>query len=151
MFRFEPLIVAVECRSVGDAHKLVSIASACGFRESGISSVGRRVIVGIRCSIRLEVPLGGSNGLLVSEEYVRFLVGIANGKMEVNRKRTDLFFDKLVSSGFGGVENGVGSGDGDELECVEAKKIEACLGSLSESQEIDDGGMLLLFFYLAYK
>lgn len=141
MFRFEPLIVAVECRDVGDAQKLVSVAVSCGFRESGISSVGKRVIVAIRCSIRLEVPLGGNGGLLVSEEYVRFLVGIANGKMEVNRKRTDLFFAKLVSSGFGGGENGVASGDGDELECAEVKKVEACFGSLSESREMDNGGM----------
>ncbi|KAL8103966.1 hypothetical protein AgCh_028255 [Apium graveolens] len=137
VFRFEPLIVAVECRSVEDGNKLVSVAVSCGFRESGISSVGKRVIVAIRCSIRLEVPLGESGRLLVSEEYVRFLVGIANVKMEANRKRTDLFYEKLVSSGFGGEENGVAS---EELECTQVKKIEACFSSLTEYREIDDGG-----------
>ena len=149
VFRFEPLIVAVECRDVGSAQSLVSIAISCGFRESGITSVSKRVIVAIRCSIRLEVPLGGSGRLLVSEEYVRFLVGIANGKMEVNRKRTDQFFAALLRNGFGGVENGVGSGDCDGLECEEVKKMESCFGALSESGQIDDCGILLCI-YLAY-
>lgn len=134
MFRFEPLIIAVECRDVVSAQSLVSIAISCGFRESGITSVSKRVIVAIRCSIRLEVPLGDSCSLLVSPEYVRFLVGIANEKMEVNRKRTDQFFAALLSNGFGGVENG----DSDGLEGSEAPKMESCLSSLSESPHIED-------------
>lgn len=35
VFRFEPLIVAVECRDVAAAQALVSTAISCGFRESG--------------------------------------------------------------------------------------------------------------------
>lgn len=35
VFRFEPLIVAVECRDVPAAQALVSTAISCGFRESG--------------------------------------------------------------------------------------------------------------------
>lgn len=79
------------------AHGLVGLAVSSGFRESGISSVGKRVIVGIRCSIRLEVPLGVLGGVMVSEEYVRYLVGIANEKMECNRKRTHGFFQGFVN------------------------------------------------------
>lgn len=55
----------------------------------GITSIQKRVIIAIRCSIRLEVPLGQFGSVLVSKEYVRYLVGIANEKMEANRKRTD--------------------------------------------------------------
>ncbi|KAL5775354.1 hypothetical protein ACOSP7_012911 [Xanthoceras sorbifolium] len=98
VFRFEPLIVAVECRDVESAHRLVSLAVASGLRESGVASVKRRVIVGIRCSIRLEVPFGESGGVLVSQDYVRFLVGVANEKMEANRRRTDGFLQALVGS-----------------------------------------------------
>ncbi|RWW09640.1 hypothetical protein BHE74_00008817 [Ensete ventricosum] len=35
VFRFEPLIIAVECRDVAAAQVLVSTAISCGFRESG--------------------------------------------------------------------------------------------------------------------
>lgn len=80
----------------------MSLAISSGFRESGITSSHKRVIIAIRCSIRLEVPLGDTSRIMVSPEYVRYLVGIANEKMEANRKRSDGFFRVLRSSGFTG-------------------------------------------------
>ncbi|XP_047941787.1 tRNA wybutosine-synthesizing protein 2/3/4 isoform X1 [Salvia hispanica] len=100
VFRFEPLIIAVECVNVEAAQSLVSLAIACGFRESGITSVSKRTIIAIRCSIRMEVPLGSTHKLMVTPEYVEYLVDIANEKMGTNRKRTDHFHDKLRENGF---------------------------------------------------
>ncbi|CAN8246270.1 unnamed protein product [Cochlearia groenlandica] len=102
VFRFEPLIIAVECKDLGSAQFLVATAISAGFRESGITSCGdgRRVIIAIRCSIRMEVPLGDTEKLMVSPEYVKFLVDIANEKMVANRKRTDGFGLALRSNGF---------------------------------------------------
>lgn len=102
VFRFEPLIIAVECKDLGSAQFLVATAISAGFRESGITSCGdgKRVIIAIRCSIRMEVPLGDTEKLMVSPEYVKFLVDIANEKMGANRKRTDGFSLALTSNGF---------------------------------------------------
>ncbi|KAG7557630.1 S-adenosyl-L-methionine-dependent methyltransferase [Arabidopsis suecica] len=102
VFRFEPLIIAVECKDLGSAQFLVALAISAGFRESGITSCGdgKRVIIAIRCSIRMEVPLGDTQKLMVSPEYVKFLVDIANEKMDANRKRTDGFGVALTSNGF---------------------------------------------------
>ncbi|KAM1108590.1 hypothetical protein ACFX2B_005165 [Malus domestica] len=111
VFRFEPLIVAVECKDVASAQSLVSKAIACGFRESGITNSNRRVIIAIRCSIRMEVPLGSSREVMVSREYVRFLVRVANEKMEANRKRTEAFFQALQSEGGGVVGPTVANGE----------------------------------------
>ncbi|XP_065878046.1 tRNA wybutosine-synthesizing protein 2/3/4 isoform X2 [Euphorbia lathyris] len=127
VFRFEPLIIAIECIDVEAAQILVSMAISSGFRESGITSANKkRVIVGIRCSIRMEVPLGGSDRVLVSPEYVRFLVDVANEKMEANGKRTQSFFGALIKNGFVGspvLENGdrtfdLQDGDIDNLERI---------------------------------
>lgn len=52
-------------------------------------------MVAIRCSIRLEVPLGEMDCLMVTPEYVRYLIGIANDKMAANRRRTDGFLQVL--------------------------------------------------------
>lgn len=82
------------------AQSLVSIAISSGFRESGITSASKRMIIAIRCSIRLEVPLGDTKKLMVSPEYVEYLVEVANEKMGANRKRTDLFLNKLIDNGF---------------------------------------------------
>uniref|UniRef100_A0A1J3EYD8 tRNA wybutosine-synthesizing protein 2/3/4 n=2 Tax=Noccaea caerulescens TaxID=107243 RepID=A0A1J3EYD8_NOCCA len=102
VFRFEPLIIAVECKDLNSAQFLVATAISAGFRESGITSCGdgKRVIIAIRCSIRMEVPLGDTHKLMVSPEYVKFLVDIANEKMDANRKRTDGFSLALASNGF---------------------------------------------------
>ncbi|KAL0363221.1 UNVERIFIED_CONTAM: tRNA wybutosine-synthesizing protein 2/3/4 [Sesamum calycinum] len=158
VFRFEPLIIAVECENVDAAQSLVSLAISCGFRESGITSVSKRVIIAIRCSIRLEVPLGDTKRLMVSPEYVEYLVEVANEKMGANRKRTDLFLIKLINNSFAGHEirvNGEMSSDPAET-LAEANKLgfsgspvengvkdlEAELGSESKHKHhIDDGSM----------
>ncbi|XP_024992862.1 tRNA wybutosine-synthesizing protein 2/3/4 isoform X2 [Cynara cardunculus var. scolymus] len=64
-----------------------------------------------RCSIRLEVPLGDTHMIMVSKEYLNYLVGIANEKMEANRKRTDSFHDALLKIGF--LQPEIDSGIGD--------------------------------------
>ncbi|KAL3627489.1 hypothetical protein CASFOL_028852 [Castilleja foliolosa] len=131
VFRFEPLIIAVECENVEAAQALVSLAISCGFRESGITSVSKRVIVAIRCSIRLEVPLGDTENLMVSPEYVEYLVAVANEKMGANRKRTDTFFSKLMENGFS--VNGVRV-NAEEDTCAEDKMFESLLRADSESK-----------------
>ncbi|KAL2931413.1 tRNA wybutosine-synthesizing protein 2/3/4 [Bienertia sinuspersici] len=113
VFRFEPLIIAVECKDVGSAQFLVSLAISCGFRESGITSVSnKRIIVAIRCSIRLEVPLGCKGIILVSPEYLKVLVDIANEKMGLNWKRTQGFLEGLRKNGFVGPNDAAKVGSG---------------------------------------
>lgn len=124
VFRFEPLIIAVECRDVEAAQSLVSLAISCGFRESGITSVSKRVIIAIRCSIRLEVPLGDTEKIMVSAEYVKYLVELANEKMEANRKRTDNFLDALLKNGFFRHANS-GVGSDEESVRVSSGKLES--------------------------
>lgn len=100
------------------AQLLVSLAISCGFRESGITSVsGKRVMVAVRCSIRLEVPLGSNKELLVSKEYVWYLVELANAKMDANRKRTDGFLEALKRNGFTGPDL---AGCDSEHDCLDA-------------------------------
>ncbi|XP_010538959.1 PREDICTED: tRNA wybutosine-synthesizing protein 2/3/4 isoform X2 [Tarenaya hassleriana] len=145
VFRFEPLIIAVECKDLCSAQFLVSTAIAAGFRESGITSCGdgKRVIIAIRCSIRMEVPLGDTHKLMVSPEYVRFLVDIANEKMEANRKRTDGFLLALRSNGFTGP--GINLGENELAE--DASHVEVDINDNYENQVgnhdsgIDNGGL----------
>ena len=93
-FRFDPFILAAECRSLSDAQGLVRVARECGFRESGMIASGGslgapgRLLVSVRCSIRLEVPLTDESGRLITgESYVRHLCAAANKKFEANRAR----------------------------------------------------------------
>ena len=89
----------MECKDLASAQSLVSTARSAGFRESGITNANnKRVIVAIHCSIRLEVPLGTTESVMVSPEFVRYLVRVANEKMEANRIRTQGFLRALQNA-----------------------------------------------------
>jgi tRNA wybutosine-synthesizing protein 3 len=78
LFKFEPMILHVKCRDRDTAAGLYTAAMACGFRESGI---GSNDLVGIRISMRLDVPIALLNGRrivpLVLDEYIDHLNSIS--------------------------------------------------------------------------
>ncbi|XP_007079304.1 tRNA wybutosine-synthesizing protein 3 homolog isoform X2 [Panthera tigris] len=72
ILKFEPLILHVQCRQLQDAQ-----------------------ILAIRSTHGLEVPLSHKGKLMVTEEYIDFLLKIANQKMEENKKRIERFYNCL--------------------------------------------------------
>ncbi|KAF0874239.1 tRNA wybutosine-synthesizing protein 3 homolog [Hyaena hyaena] len=96
VLKFEPLILHVQCQQLQDAQILHSVAIDSGFRNSGIT-VGKRgkTMLAIRSTHGLEVPLSHKGKLMVTEEYIDFLLKIANQKMEENKKRIERFYNCL--------------------------------------------------------
>ncbi|KAM4774038.1 tRNA wybutosine-synthesizing protein 3 homolog isoform 1-T1 [Cyanocitta cristata] len=119
VFKFEPFVLHVLCQELQDAQMLVkcqvqnvalfcynpacksmgswhSVAVDSGFRNSGIT-VGRggKITMAVRSTHCLEVPLSHKGRLMVSEEYIEFLVHVANQKMEENIRRIDRFHKGL--------------------------------------------------------
>ncbi|XP_043316892.1 tRNA wybutosine-synthesizing protein 3 homolog isoform X1 [Cervus canadensis] len=90
ILKFEPLVLHVQCRQLQDARILHSVAIDSGFRNSGIT-VGKRgkIMLAVRSTHGLEVPLSHQGKLMVTEEYIAFLLKIANQKMEENKKRIE--------------------------------------------------------------
>ncbi|XP_075280320.1 tRNA wybutosine-synthesizing protein 3 homolog isoform X2 [Opisthocomus hoazin] len=96
VLKFEPFVLHVLCRELQDAQLLHSVAIDSGFRNSGIT-VGRggKIVMAVRSTHCLEVPLSHNGKLMVSEEYIEFLIHLANQKMEENRRRIDRFYKRL--------------------------------------------------------
>ncbi|XP_030063253.1 tRNA wybutosine-synthesizing protein 3 homolog isoform X2 [Microcaecilia unicolor] len=90
------LLVAHQKCQKDDVH---SVALNSGFRNSGIT-IGKkgRTMMAVRSTHGLEVPLSRKGKLLVNEEYIQYLVQIANQKMDENKKRTDRFYSCLQSA-----------------------------------------------------
>jgi len=89
VIKFEPLILHVQARDINTAKRVHLAAVEAGFRNSGIT-LGRagKVVAAVRSTHGLEVPISGeSEGLLVSEEYIHFILNKANQKLEENFKR----------------------------------------------------------------
>ncbi|XP_044296866.1 tRNA wybutosine-synthesizing protein 3 homolog isoform X2 [Varanus komodoensis] len=96
IFKFEPFVLHVQCQDLQDAQLLHMVAIEAGFRNSGIT-VGRKgkIMMAVRSTHCLEVPLSQKGKLMVSEEYVDFVIQVANQKMDENRRRIDRFYTSL--------------------------------------------------------
>ncbi|KAF4135811.1 Met-10+ like-protein [Phytophthora infestans] len=95
IFKHEPLIMHVVCRDLDSAKALLQWGIACGFRESGVVLGNRKITCAIRTTANgLEIPLGrNAEQLLVNENYLRWIVDIANKKFEANKQKTGRLFE----------------------------------------------------------
>ncbi|XP_033095481.1 tRNA wybutosine-synthesizing protein 3 homolog [Anneissia japonica] len=89
-FKFEPFILHVQCSAIQNARVMHEAAIASGFRNSGIS-IGKRgkIMLAIRSTHGLEVPLSKEGRLLINTEYLHHITELANEKMKENFKRID--------------------------------------------------------------
>ncbi|GMF12353.1 unnamed protein product [Phytophthora lilii] len=85
----------VVCRDLDAAKELLQWGIASGFRESGVVLGNRKIMCAIRTTANgLEIPLGRSaQHLLVKEDYLRWIVDVANQKFEANKQKTDRLFE----------------------------------------------------------
>ena len=75
-------ILHVGARTIEDAVKLLNLAIGLGFKYSNIKSVShRKLLVEIRSTERMDVPLGADGELWVSEDYIERIVAIANDQV----------------------------------------------------------------------
>ncbi|UKK02273.2 hypothetical protein MACK_001629 [Theileria orientalis] len=94
ILKFEPFIVHVECLSIKEATNLMELCKYVGLKQSGISSIGKKIIFAIRGNGSLETPIMIKkykienrvpelleNKHLVSNNYLIYLINCCNRKM----------------------------------------------------------------------
>jgi tRNA wybutosine-synthesizing protein 3 len=75
-------ILHVAARGLEDAVKLLNLAVGLGFKYSNIKSVShKKLMVEIRSTERMDVPLGENGELWVDEAYIERIVKIANAQV----------------------------------------------------------------------
>ncbi|KAM3914684.1 tRNA wybutosine-synthesizing protein 3 homolog [Leptodactylus fuscus] len=99
VLKFEPFVLHVQCRTLEDAQLLHGVAINSGFRNSGIT-IGKKgkIIMAVRSTHCLEVPLSHKGKCLVSDEYIDFLVQTANQKLEENKRRIVRYYSGLQAA-----------------------------------------------------
>ena len=75
-------IIHVSTKSYDAAEKILKIAIACGFKNSGLKSIGRRIIIEILSTERLDAPIGKNGKLFCTNKHLGLLVDISNEIME---------------------------------------------------------------------
>lgn len=92
--KFESFILHIRCKSLEYARTLLRCSIDAGQRNSGLNiSNSGHITVAIRNTLDLEVPLIINNKLMVSEDYLRELITIANEKLISNFEMIQRFFD----------------------------------------------------------
>ncbi|WP_297514559.1 hypothetical protein [Thermococcus sp.] len=75
-------ILHVGARTLEDAVKLLNLAIGLGFKYSNIKSVShKKLLVEIRSTERMDVPLGADGEVWVSKDYIERIVAIANDQL----------------------------------------------------------------------
>ncbi|GAB6100960.1 hypothetical protein JCM16138_01830 [Thermococcus atlanticus] len=75
-------ILHVSAKTMEDAVKLLNLAIGLGFKYSNIKSVShKKLLVEIRSTERMDVPLGSDGELWVDEEYIKKIVNLANAQV----------------------------------------------------------------------
>ena len=87
------LHIGVDTRKAAD--NLLKTAISCGFKNSGAKSIGRKIIIEICSTERLDAPLGKDGRFYCSEEHLNILVNIANEMIDRSNLKLNKFGKKL--------------------------------------------------------
>jgi tRNA wybutosine-synthesizing protein 3 len=100
-FKMEPCALHVACRTFEDAERLYSKAKLAGWKKSGIISAGKRFMVEMNCTERLEFPVIRQGKLLVNDIFLKIVVEDSNKKLKrcwekIERLKKNLSFPDLI-------------------------------------------------------
>ena len=82
IFKQEPPILHVCCEKLDDAENLLEKAREAGWKNSGIMSTRGRIVVEMRSTEYLALPIMEKGKLLVNEEFLKILVRESNKRLE---------------------------------------------------------------------
>jgi tRNA(Phe) wybutosine-synthesizing methylase Tyw3 len=96
----EPFILHAEAKDRTEAHKLLTCALQSGFRNSGCTISDNRCMVAIRHTMGLNCPIAyqcihGKLCLMITADYLLFLLKQSNALMENNFKRIELLLSNV--------------------------------------------------------
>ena len=90
-FKNEPCILHVACKDLDLAQEFLEKAKLAGWKRSGIISSGRRFIIEMNGTDKLEFPIMKNGKILVDDEFLALIVEKSNKNM----KRSWLKIQKL--------------------------------------------------------
>ncbi|MCK4416482.1 MAG: hypothetical protein KAU84_04940, partial [Thermoplasmatales archaeon] len=77
------------------ADTIVKTAIASGFKNSGMKSIGRKIVVEVCSTERLDAPIGRDGILFCEKEYTQLLIDISNEVFKKSMDKLLRFEDKL--------------------------------------------------------
>ena len=94
----QPPIIHITAKTNTAADKILKTAISSGFKNSGLKSIGRKIVVEVCSTERLDAPIGRDATLFCNQEYLQLLVNIANEVMEKSTVKLHRFEQKIRKS-----------------------------------------------------
>ena len=88
-------ILHVGAKDIYDADKLIKLSIKCGFKNTGIRSLGKKIIIEICSTERLDSPIGKDGKLFCSGEYQDILVITGNEVLNRSQEKLDILRKEL--------------------------------------------------------
>jgi len=85
----QPPIFHVSVANMKKASELLGIAKQSGFKDSGIKHVGKRIVIEIKSTEEMDVPIGMDGKMMCGNEYLSLIVSVANEIMEKAEKKLE--------------------------------------------------------------
>ncbi len=80
--KVEGFIIHVACKDIESAHKILEIAKKSGLKRSGIIGLSSKFMVEIISSEIIEIPISKDNKLLITDNYLKFIIEECNSKLD---------------------------------------------------------------------
>jgi tRNA wybutosine-synthesizing protein 3 len=97
-FKQEPCILHVACRTLEDAKDLMDKGKLAGWKKSGVISLGKKIIVELSRTEKLEFPIIENRKILVDNYFLRSVVEKSNENLKNNWKNIDKLKELLDNS-----------------------------------------------------
>jgi tRNA wybutosine-synthesizing protein 3 len=91
-------IIHIAAKTNIAADRLVKIANASGFKNSNLKSFGKKPVVEVCSTERLDAPIGRNSILFCNDEHLKLLVKISNEIMEKSTIKLNRFEQNLKKS-----------------------------------------------------
>lgn len=95
-FKLESAILHVTAKTIEDAVKLLNLAKNIGFKRGGIIGVRKnKISLELISTERIETIIAKNSKIIVSDDYLNYLIEEANLKLEKSWKKIDRLYNKL--------------------------------------------------------
>jgi tRNA wybutosine-synthesizing protein 3 len=88
-------ILHMGAETVELADQMLKTAISCGFKNSALKSIGKKIILEICSTERLDAPIGRDGCLFCKDEYLSLLVEISNQIIKRSQEKIGRFTKKI--------------------------------------------------------
>ncbi len=94
-FLSQPPIIHIVAKTNNAAEKILKTAIASSFKNSGLKSLGKKIVIEVCSTERLDAPVGKDGFLFCSKDHLELLVNISNEIMKKSTLKLQKFEEKL--------------------------------------------------------